>query len=280
MSTWETQVRRESEYRMAYAENYNATLARHYVESKSREDCFPEAVAESVAPVASPTPVVATTLVTRRAPQDVRLPCMVYAAVGAVAGFATEAVELAMADTRKAPGVVSVLPYAGGEFAGSICCPDGVAVVTRGYWLARQMLARLMDQCGSPADRTRSQGEASPAGAGLTASSAACTVQFYHGHLRIWIAASDPARVRATAASIAGVAPAEVDLRLLGSEDGPHGLGALVPAISLARQLQSAPVQLIVAYDLGLQGLGAAAADAARVLREAALPNPAVALAA
>ncbi len=237
-------------------------------------------------PSESVVPAVVTAAVTRRAPQDVRLPCMVYAAAGAMLDIGTEAVEQAMAETRKAPGVLNVLSYAGGELEGALACHGGVAVIARGYWLARQTLARLMDQCGATVQPTRIGGgqasvdSAAPYLSGLTASSAACTVQFYNGHLRIWISTSDPARVRVAAARIAGCEADAVDLRLLGAEDTPHGLAALVPAISLARQLQSAPVQLIVAYDLGLHAPDGAAGELPRSLREALARDVAVALAA
>jgi hypothetical protein len=238
---------------MAYADNYNAKPPRHCIDAQRTPG---EQAAEAATPVVSSTPVVATTLVTRRAPPDVRLPCMVYAAVGAFADTDTEAVRQAMADMRKAPGVLSVLSYPRGSVEGAPSCEAGLAVITRGYWLARQLLARLMDECGMPAGAPAVDGGAeapAPLGAvtgGLTASSAACTVQFYNGHLRVWMATSDPARLRAAAARIAGCAVADVDLRVLGSEDPPQGLAVLVPAIALARELQSAPVQLIVAYDL------------------------------
>lgn len=214
--------------------------------------------APAVMTAAPAQPVASAGALTRRAPADVRLPCMVYAAVGALANPGAQVAEQAMADARRAPGVVNVLTYEGGTVEGSLACEGGVAVVTRGYWLARQTLARLMDQCG-PALRPAAldRGEATdggfnPAPGTLTAASAACTVQWYNGQLRIWMASADPARVVATAARIAGCAPNVVDLRLLGDADPVHGLAALVPAIALARALESAPVQLIVAYDLGL----------------------------
>jgi len=193
---------------------------------------------------------------TRRAPADVRLPCMVYAAVGALANPGAQVVDQAMSDARRAPGVVNVYTYPGGTVEGSLACEGGVAVVTRGYWLARQTLARLMDQCGPALRPAALDGAQVPADrameANLTAASAACTVQWYNGQLRIWMTSSDPARVVAAAARIAGCRPEVVDLRLLGDADAVHGLAPLVPAIALARALQSAPVQLIVAYDLGL----------------------------
>jgi len=253
-----TGAQRESEQRMAYADNYSATLARNYVE---------------------------TTGLTRRAPADLRLPCMVYAAVGALAEAGGGAAEAAMGDARRAPGVLNVLPYPGGLYEGSLGCLGGVAVVTRGYWLARQALGRLMEQCGVDAPQAEDGAAAAPDGAGapastLTGSSAACTVQFYQGRLRLWLPTSQPERVRAAAARLAGVAPETVDLRVLGGQDAPQGLAVLVPGIALARALESAPVQLIIAYDLGLLCDVPTHAEAPRLLREVPALPAEVALAA
>jgi hypothetical protein len=253
---------------MAYAEYYDTNLARHGQASESgsalggakdgsaQDEALPSthAAEEAVASVASSQALGA---VTRRAPPDLRLPCMVYAAAGALDASGDEAQE-AMAEVRRAPGVLQVVPYAGATFEGPQSCRDGVAVVARGYWLARQMLARLMDQCVPAGNKAALDRDVeAPAGrlptlAGLTASSAACTAQFNRGRLRVWISTSEPDRVRAAAGRLAGLAPEAVDLRLLGSSDGPMGLAVLVPAIALARELQSAPVQLIVAYELGV----------------------------
>jgi hypothetical protein len=209
---------------------------------------------------------------------------MVYAAVGALADAGSDAAALAMTETRKAPGVLNVVAYAGGTVESSLVCHAGVAVITRGYWLARQVLARLMDQCGAaaarPAPASREDGTEASSVAALTASSAACTVQFYNGHLRIWMSTSDPMRVRAAAARIAGMALDAVDLRVLGDRDAPHGLGVLVPAIALARELPSAPVQLIVSYDLGLHCPAAVGAAPPRLRRASAARKTVVALAA
>lgn len=232
----------------------------------------PPARALVAKPAVAGQPPGAAGALTRRPPADVRLPCMVYAAVGALVNPGAEVVELAMADARRAPGVVNVLTYAGGTVEGSLACAGGVAVITRGYWLARQALARLVGQFGPALRPVALDGGLDPeclsraSPSNLTATGAACTVQWYNGQLRIWMAAADPARVVAAAARIAGCPAAAVDLRLLGDGNAVHGLAALLPAIALARAVQSAPVQLIVAYDLGLHCQPPI--DAARVPRE------------
>jgi hypothetical protein len=282
---------------MAYTENYNAMLARNFVQPQPNSgaaarvnSALLERLELTTGATAPPIPVAAPALstasITRRAPSDVRVPCMVYAAVGALSDAASDLTLQAMLEVRKAPGVLNVFSYTGGTVDGSLACSDGVAVVTRGYWLARQLLARLVDQCG---DLVRPLGAAggddsvdpvAPTLSSLTASSAACTAQLYRGLLRIWMSTSDPVRVRSTAARIAGVAPDAVDLRVLGNTDTPHGLAVLVPAIALARELQSAPVQLIVAYDLGLRCQTPALAEAARSPWEVPARAKSVALAA
>jgi hypothetical protein len=273
---------------MAYVDNYDASLPQpagappvgtHPPRNAPAASPLPTALPVKGADAAAAAPAGScagqTPALTRRAPADVRLPCMVYAAVGALANPGAEVAEQAMVDARKAPGVVHVLTYDGGTVEGSLACEGGVAVVTRGYWLARQTLARLMDQCGPALRPAALDGSGAPPAGGLlapatplTAASAACTVQWYNGQLRIWMASADPARVIASAARIAGCATAVVDLRLLGDSDAVHGLAALVPAIALARALQAAPVQLIVAYDLGLHCQ--APAETVRAPREVA----------
>jgi hypothetical protein len=237
-------------------------------------------------PLPAAASVVLATSVTRRAPQDVRLPCMVYAAVGALTNATAGTARQAMLETRKAPGVLNVYTYSGGVVEGSLACSGGVAVISRGYWLARQLLERLMDQCGAGArpvkldDGVDAIDPTLPSLSSLTAGGAACTVQFYHGRLRIWMSTADAPRVRAAAARIAGCPLEVVDLRVLGNTDTAQGLAALLPGIALARELQSAPVQLIVGYDLGLHCLAPVLAEPARALRDIPVRALPVALAA
>ena len=273
---------------MAFAENYSATLARHYVAAASGSDPGGVPVASfmrrnsaaQAGTSGAAMPLGSATQSARRAPADLRLPCMVYAAVGVFANAGTQDVELSMAEARKAPGVLNVLSYPGAAYDGSLACKGGVAVIARGYWLARRALARWMDQCGTaPLDGGEDRPDQS--GGVLTAAGAAvCTAQFYNGQLHLWMATSDPARVRAAAARIAGCALDAVDLRVLGHDDSPHGLAVLVPSIALARELQSAPVQLIVAHDLGLYCQASTVFEAPRALREVPGPDLVSALAA
>ncbi len=171
----------------------------------------------------------------RRVPADIRLPCMVYAAVGELADAAAAATLAAMEEMRKAPGVVSVLTFETGK-SGAAAAPAGVAVIARGFWLARQCLARLIAQCdGSNTDAL------------LAPDVARGTAQVVDGRLRLWLATAQPARTLDEAARCAGLAREKIELRTVGSMDGQAGVEVLVPAIALARQLQPAPVQVIVA---------------------------------
>jgi hypothetical protein len=215
--------------------------------------------------------------ITRRAPQDLRLPRMVYAAIGALEQSGSEAAEQAIQELRAAPGVVGVLCYPASNIEGVPACDGGVAVVARGYWLARQLLARLMDQCGARARALLPDSAAGDALAEtgsltkLTASSSPCTVQFYNGQLRIWMSSANPRAVCDAAARIAALPAESIDLRLTGACDSAHGLAALVPAIALARELHSTPVQVIVAYELEMRSLAAASQGEPRARREGQL---------
>jgi hypothetical protein len=170
---------------------------------------------------------------------------MLYAAVSVMPRHPKVDVNVALAETRKAPGVVHVISY-----PGLVCEQTGVpraevAVVARGYWLARQGLARLMDRCGGPV--------ALPAGNPVQ-EDVACrsrvtrgTAHFVDGRLRLWLATSEMEKTRALAARIAGITEAYVDLRVVGEAEGAAPVDIITAAIALARELQPSPVQVIVA---------------------------------
>jgi len=187
-------------------------------------------------------------VIARRAPADVRLPCMLYAAVGAFAGDAGEDTQLAIAQIRKMHGVLQVIRYEDAASAAGPASNAGIAVVTRGYWFSRQALARLMAQCGGTVGMFawNSQAEASEADARVTRG----TAQFVDGHLHLWLATVDPGRSRSSAAHIANIAQDFVDLRVVGQPQSEAGRNVLVAAIALAHALQPAPVQVIVAQEL------------------------------
>jgi hypothetical protein len=261
---------------MAFAENYNANLATQAASPPRKSHPADRPASPALVRPASTAPAAAAT--TRRSALDLRLPCMLYAAIG-VPACSGAALESVLAQMRGSPGVLKLIGFDDVAIDGSLACAGGVAVVARGYWLARQGLARLMDLCRDAADPAASRSGAglpAPAPEALTASSAACTAQMYRGQLRLWMSGADPAAMRAAAARLAEVPPADVDLRALGTHDGPHGLAVLHPAIVLARRLQPAPVQVIVSHDLGLHRCAprAEGADAVQALA------PTVALAA
>jgi len=260
---------------MAFAENYNANLATQAAPPPSKPRPSNRPASPALVRPAPPAPAAAAA--TRRSALDLRLPCMLYAAIG-VPACSGAALESVLAQMRGSPGVLKLIGFDDVAIDGSLACAGGVAVVARGYWLARQGLARLMDLCRDAADPVAVSGAVLPAPApeALTASSAACTAQMYRGQLRLWMSGADPAAMRAAAARLAEVPAADVDLRALGTHDGPHGLAVLHPAIVLARRLQPAPVQVIVSHDLGLHRCAprAEGADAVQALA------PTVALAA
>lgn len=180
----------------------------------------------------------------RRPAAEVRLPCMLYAAVTVLPAQGAREIDLVLAETRSAPGVVHVIPYAGaaGDQAGSE--QREVAVVTRGYWLARHALARLVDKLG---------GTVALAAAG-SQDPLACpsritrgTAQFVEGHLRLWLSTSDVAGTRALAARLACIPEEHIDLRVVGDAQGAAPLDIVTAVLTLARELQPAPVQVIVA---------------------------------
>jgi len=184
----------------------------------------------------------------RRCSADVRLPCMVYAAVGALPEDADAPTLDIIEEMRKAPGVVQVLSYGKSCGRGVQVAQPAVAVVARGYWLTRQVLARLMAQLPDDDQARFFQANVDAALAG--ASLARGTAQMVEGRLRLWVATVDEARTRAAAARIAGLEEDHVDLRVIGAIDTDDTLRVLVPAIELARQLQPTPVQVIAGPDL------------------------------
>lgn len=189
----------------------------------------------------------ASKLIARRVPADVRLPCMLYAAVGAFSGDFGEDTQLAIAQIRKLHGVLHVIRYEGTRATVQSTTSAGIAVVTRGFWFSRQALARLMAQCGGAVGMFawNSQLEAGEADARVTRG----TAQFVDGHLHLWLATVDPARSRANAALLANMAQDFVDLRVVGQPQSEAGRNVLVAAIALARALQPSPVQVIVAQE-------------------------------
>jgi len=185
--------------------------------------------------------------IARRAVADVRLPCMLYAAVGALFADAGAETELAISHLRRVHGVLHVLSYpcSGGE--SNLDPSAGIAVVTRGYWFSRQTLARLMAQCGGAVGMFawNAEREGEQADARVTRG----TAQFVDGHLHLWLATLDAVRSRGQAARIAGLASDLVDVRVVGQPQSEAGTNVLVSAIALARALQPSPVQVIVAQD-------------------------------
>jgi hypothetical protein len=255
---------------MAYAENYTATLSQHYVAPSVNSGSAPSSSRASVLsalgfgktralgesqPVPPPP-------VTRRAPAEVRLPCMVYAAVGGFAHEMGDEAAPAIVDARSAPGVLQVIRYEGATVDGLLACRSGVASIARGQWLARQALVRLMERLG-PVHGAASRKCAEPAGGGAAGS--ACTAQMVDGRLRLWIAGGDVERIRATAGQLAGMLAEQVDLQFVRGSENDLGPGVLVPAIALARALQPLPVQVIVAYDLGLHRVMAPRTEEPRI---------------
>jgi hypothetical protein len=169
---------------------------------------------------------------------------MLYAAVGVLPRQAAADVDLVLAETRKAPGVVHVITYAGASCDRTGIARPEVAVVARGYWLARHALARLMEKLGGPAALSAvSPAEPMACPSRVTRG----TAHFLEGRLRLWLATSDMAGTRAIAARLAAVPEEYVDLRVVGEAEGAAPLDILTAALALARELQPAPVQVIVA---------------------------------
>lgn len=172
---------------------------------------------------------------------------MMYAAVATAPRDAGRGTDRAIAAMRKAPGVVNVISFEACSFEPAPVHATGIAVVARGYWLARQALARLMAQFASAADIPRwnalvASGDADPRVAHGTA-------QFVDGRLQLWHATLDAVSSRAAVSRIAGIAEALVDLHVVGTQQSEAGLGVLVSAIAMAREFAPAPVQVIVVQD-------------------------------
>ena len=186
--------------------------------------------------------------VVRRAGGDVRLPCMLYAAVGAFSPHAKADTQAAIAQIRRMHGVLHVISYEQScDTAGGSPCCAGIAVVTRGYWFSRQALVRLMAQCGGAVSMFawNSAAEVAEADAHVTRG----TAQFVDGRLHLWLATLDAPRSRARAAHVAGISQDLIELRVVGQPRSEAGRNVLVSAIAVARALQPAPVQVIVAQE-------------------------------
>jgi hypothetical protein len=181
----------------------------------------------------------------RRVPTDVRLPCMVYAATVSLPESARASVDIAIAETRKLPGVLHVIAYADHLSLDSGGARLGMAVIARGYWLARQSLARLVARCGGGDAETAM--EAVAHNAAFESQVERGTAQYIEGRLRLWLATADLAGSRSLAARIAAIHEDRVDIRSIGFTGSEPGPDVLVPAIALARELRRTPVQVIVA---------------------------------
>lgn len=202
----------------------------------------------------------------RRVAVERRLPGMLYAAVAEFGHTERARLELAMADVRQAPGVVNVISFP--------CAAEGrigVATVARGFWLARQSLARLIHQAGV---------DSGPAGAlnraalALEPTVSRAIAQCFHGPLRLWLGTSDAARVVEAAARASGLPADRIDLHTAGFGEGDLPPGLLEAAIALALALQPAPVQVILPLyaELVQQAPGVQVELEPQVVAEAAVP--------
>jgi hypothetical protein len=260
---------------VAYADNFTNNSAASFLFGRVAPFLRrPDAVNRQAEAPRLPPDTVSRTLA-RHTPTDVRLPCMVYAAIGALPRDAGPEAEQAIAAMRKAPGVLNVISYGAAiSFAEPLVHETGIAVIARGYWLARQSLARLLAQCAAP-------GAAAPLpGPGAEGCVARGTAQFLDGRLRVWHATADAVRSRSIASRIAGIAEDSIDLRVVGDQESAAGLRVLVAAISLAHELQPAPVQVIVTVDDAAQSPAVADPAVASVRSDRAGPGASVALAA
>jgi len=169
---------------------------------------------------------------------------MLYAAIDVLPGSGAADVDFALAETRKAPGVVHVITYSGVDCGHAGIARAELAVVARGYWLARHALARLMEKFGGPAALSAvSAAERLACPSRITRG----TAHFVEGRLRLWVATSDMEGTRALAARLASIPEEYVDLRVVGEAEGAAPADILTAALVLARKLQPAPVQVIVA---------------------------------
>jgi hypothetical protein len=243
---------------MAFTENYSAASAEDYFEPRTshvlsrRARETPGRIPAGLLnkkPEGNAAAHVAaqwTLSAVRRVPCDVRLPCMVYAAIASLPESARDAVAQRVAQTRKAPGVLHVISYADHLSLDGAGARLGISVIARGYWLARQSLARLVAECGGGDAETSV--EAVPRQGSLDPDIERGTAQYIEGRLRLWVATADLARSRSLAARIAAISEDRVDLRSVGFLGREPGLDILVPAIALARELRRTPVQVIVAH--------------------------------
>jgi hypothetical protein len=185
---------------------------------------------------------------------------MLYAAVSVRPRNAKVDVDHVITESRRAPGVVHVIPY-----PGLVCEKTGVArlevaVVARGYWVARHALARLMEKCGAPVPLTA----ANPVQEDVACQSRVtrATAHFVEGRLRLWLATSEMEKTRALAARLAGIAEEYVDLRVVGEAEGGAPVDLITAALALARELQPAPVQVILAPEVTVPLLAVVRAEA------------------
>lgn len=189
---------------------------------------------------------------TLRPTGELRLPGMVYAAVAAL-DHNLPKFQSGVKLLSNEPGVLRVLPYAGSSLDDKLSSQDGVAVVTRGCWLARQKLGGLMQDCGEFTSTA-----ANPLGASVNADpeafgadTANCTVHWYRGQLRIWANVPDKTAFVAAAARLANLPINQVQLLNMPRAKVVAEPAVLVPAIALAQHMQPAPVQMWLLADLG-----------------------------
>lgn len=168
---------------------------------------------------------------------------MLYAAVGAISNEPEDSHVQTGTDARGVPGVIQVIRLEREIGDGFAVGASTLAVVARGYWLARQSLARMMPSGVHP-------GSAPTDSAAIVATHA--TAQFVEGRLRIWVANVDINPIRERAAHTSGLPEDHIDVRTVGHREGDCSAAVLAMAIWLARRLESAPVQAIVASDRAL----------------------------
>lgn len=204
--------------------------------------------------------------VLRRPPGDIRLPCMVYAAIAFLPDRLRVAADVAIVKMRKTAGIQHVIAFADHLPTDGSDARLGIAVVARGYWLARRALSRLVAEVHASDDAPVAEPEtvSGVPEAGVSRG----TAQYFDGHLRLWIASGETPRTRALAARVAGVAEDRVELRVTGRAANDHDLAVLVPAVALAHELQPVPVQVIISHGqvpLPLSALQAAASHEEQV---------------
>ncbi len=192
---------------------------------------------------------------------------MLYAAVGVLPRLRAADIEHALADCRRSPGVVQVVSYPGLVCDQTFVARPEIAVVARGYWLARQALDRLVTQCGGAATSLSSPRAAADAGV----TRAACgTAQLVDGRLRLWMATRDHGKYPCAGGTPRGIAEEHVDLRVVGDAQADA-------SVELAHRGHCAGARAAAGAGAGHPGAGDCAAGTGSVGGEpaAAWPWPA-----